>query len=106
MEQISDAYICIRYSRSGLLLSRFAFSQGIEFGPGGVRIEPPPYYQGRSASGGQRREWRRACSQGELGEEGQDNCRDIDKSAAKAFAATRFLSTHEGGGTYGVRRLL
>jgi hypothetical protein len=27
-----------------------AFSQGIEFGPGGVRIEPP-YYQGRSVSG-------------------------------------------------------
>ena len=32
-----------------------AFSQGIEFGPGGVRIEPPyyhGYYQGWSASGG------------------------------------------------------
>ena len=30
-----------------------AFSQGIEFGPGGVRIEPPyhGYYQGRSPPG-------------------------------------------------------
>jgi len=56
-----------------------AFSQGIEFGPGGVRIEPPyyhGYYQGRSASGGQCRELRRAClHKGELGEEGQGNCR-------------------------------
>jgi hypothetical protein len=56
-----------------------AFSQGIEFGPGGVRIEPPyyhGYYQGRSASGGQCRELRRAClHKEELGEEGQGNCR-------------------------------
>lgn len=52
-----------------------AFSQGIEFGPGGVRIEPP-YYQGRSISGGQCRELRRAClHKEELGEEGQGNCR-------------------------------
>ena len=56
-----------------------AFSQGIEFGPGGVRIESPyyhGYYQGRSASGSQCRELRRAClHKGELGEEGQGNCR-------------------------------
>ena len=76
-----------------------AFSQGIEFGPGGVRIEPP-YYQGRSASGVQCRELRRAClHKGELGEEGQGNCRRYLKSAAKAFAAICFSSTHEGGGT-------
>ena len=53
-----------------------AFSQGIEFGPGGVRIEEPPYNQGRSISGGQCRELRRAClHKEELGEEGQGNCR-------------------------------
>ena len=53
-----------------------AFSQGIEFGPGGVRIEPPPYYQGRSVSGGQCRELRRAClHKEELGKEGQGKCR-------------------------------
>jgi hypothetical protein len=52
-----------------------AFSQGIEFGPGGVRVDP--YYHGRSAyDGGQCRELRRAClHKEELGEEGQGNCR-------------------------------
>jgi hypothetical protein len=45
-----------------------AFSQGIEFGPGGVRTEPPyyhGYYQGRSASGegqGNCRRYRQICS--------------------------------------------
>jgi hypothetical protein len=55
-----------------------AFSQGIEFGPGGVRIEPPYYhgYHGRSAYSGQCRELRQAClHKEELGEEGQGNCR-------------------------------
>jgi len=54
-----------------------AFSQGIEFGPGGVRIEEPPYNQGRSISGGQCRETAESLGlhKEELGEEGQGNCR-------------------------------
>jgi hypothetical protein len=54
-----------------------AFSQGIEFGPGGVRIEPGyhRYYHGRSAYGGECRELRQACiHKEELGEVGQGNC--------------------------------
>jgi hypothetical protein len=58
-----------------------AFSQGIEFGPGGVRIEPGyhgyyhRYYRGRSAYGGECRELRQACiHKEELGEVGQGNC--------------------------------
>jgi hypothetical protein len=55
-----------------------AFSQGIEFGPGGVRIDPGyrGYYQGRSAYRGECRELRQACiHKEELGEQGQGNCR-------------------------------
>ncbi len=56
-----------------------AFSQGVEFGPGGVRIEPghrAPYYHGRYVSRGECRELRRACLyKEELGEEGRGNCR-------------------------------
>ena len=54
-----------------------AFSQGIEFGPGGVQIEPGHhgYYHGRSAYGGECRELRQACiHKEELGEQGQGNC--------------------------------
>jgi hypothetical protein len=58
------------------------FSQGIEFGPGGVRIEPGYHghryhdrYYGRSAYGGECRELRQAClHKEELGEEGLGNC--------------------------------
>ena len=55
-EEIPNAHICIRHSRPAALFAfpASAFSQGIEFGPGGVRIEP--HYQGRSASGSQCRE--------------------------------------------------
>jgi hypothetical protein len=58
-----------------------AFSQGVEFGPGGIRIDPgyPGYYHGRSVyrrGGGECRELRQAClHKEELGEEGQGNCR-------------------------------
>jgi hypothetical protein len=57
-----------------------AFSQGVEFGPGGIRINPGyhDYYHGRSAyrRGGECRELRLAClRKEELGEEGQGNCR-------------------------------
>jgi hypothetical protein len=54
-----------------------AFSQGIEFGPGGIRVEPG--YHGRSTYRGDRgecRELRSACIHKEdLGEEGLGNCR-------------------------------
>jgi hypothetical protein len=56
-----------------------AFSQGVVFGPGGVRIEPGyhhGYYQGRSAYRGECRELRLACiHKEELGEQGLGNCR-------------------------------
>ena len=58
-----------------------AFSQSVEFGPGGVQIEPGYGYDhgyhyghryGRTASRGQCRELRLAClHKEELGEEGQ-----------------------------------
>jgi hypothetical protein len=52
-----------------------AFSQGVEFGPGGVRIEPGEHYHGRHAHGGECRELRQAClHKEELGEEGLGNC--------------------------------
>jgi hypothetical protein len=58
-----------------------AFSQGVEFGPGGIRIDPGyhGYYHGRSVyrrGGGECRELRLACThKEELGEQGQGNCR-------------------------------
>jgi hypothetical protein len=54
-----------------------AFSQEIELGPGGVRVQPFPHYQGRSVWRGRRcEELRRACVyKEELGEQGQGNCR-------------------------------
>jgi len=61
-----------------------AFSQGIEFGPGGVRIVEPPYNQGRSISGGQCRELRRAClHKEEQAKKAKAIAADIVKSAAK-----------------------
>jgi hypothetical protein len=55
-----------------------AFPQDVEFGPGGIRIEPGyhGYYHGRSAYRGECRELRLACiHKEELGEQGQGNCR-------------------------------
>jgi hypothetical protein len=55
-----------------------AFSQEIELGPGGVRVEPFSHYQGRSVWRGRGRceELRQAClHKEELGEQGQGNCR-------------------------------
>lgn len=53
------------------------FSQGIEFGPGGVRVDPGFHrnYPRRYGYGGDCRELRRACLyKEELGEVGQGNC--------------------------------
>lgn len=51
------------------------FSQGVEFGPGGVRIESGQHRQGRSVSPNCG-ELRRAClHKEELGEQGEGNCR-------------------------------
>jgi hypothetical protein len=65
-----------------------AFSQAVEFGPGGVRVYPYQYpyedpYQYRyrrhyeyGADRGECRELRQAClHKEELGEQGQGNCR-------------------------------
>ena len=61
-----------------------ALSQGIEFGPGGVRVNPGYHrhygedrrYEGRSGYRGECRELRRAClNKEEMGEQGQGNCR-------------------------------
>ena len=50
-----------------------AFSQGVEFGPGGVRIER--HHHGYAADRGECRELRAAClHKGELGERGRGNC--------------------------------
>ena len=55
-----------------------AFSQGIEFGPGGVRIEPQ--HHGRSAYRSDCPELRKAClNKEELGETGEGNCRRYRK---------------------------
>jgi len=48
-----------------------AFSQDVEIGPGGVRVEPFPHYEGRSVWRGRCEELRRAClNKEELGEQG------------------------------------
>jgi hypothetical protein len=57
-----------------------AFSQNVEFGPGGIRIDPGyhGYYHGRSVyrRGGECKELRLACiHKEELGEQGRGNCR-------------------------------
>ena len=51
-----------------------AFSQEVEFGPGGIRIEPHHYrHHGYAADC---RELRQAClHKQELGEQGEGNCR-------------------------------
>jgi hypothetical protein len=55
-------------------LPNSAFSQQIEVGPGGVRVEPG--YHGRSVYRGECRELRQACMhKEELGEQGMGNCR-------------------------------
>ena len=52
-----------------------AFSQDVEIGPGGVRVEPFPHYQGRSAWRGRCEDLRRACMhKEELGEQSRGNC--------------------------------
>ena len=49
-----------------------AFSQAVEFGPGGVRIHPYHHHEGYGADC---RELRQAClHKGELGEQGRGNC--------------------------------
>ena len=51
-----------------------AFSQAVEVGPRGVEVER--LHHGRSAAHADCRELRRACLQnGQLGEQGQDNCK-------------------------------
>jgi len=54
-----------------------AWSQGVEVGPGGIRVHPGydhPYH-GRSVGRWNCHELRRAClNKEELGEEGQGNC--------------------------------
>jgi hypothetical protein len=70
-------------------LATSAFSQGVEFGPGGIRIDPGyhgdhgdhRYYHRRSAYQGECRELRWACiHKEELGEEGLGNCRRYRES--------------------------
>jgi hypothetical protein len=67
-------------------LATSASSQGVEFGPGGIRINPgyPGYHRGyhrRSAYRGECRELRWACvHKEELGEEGRGNCRRYRES--------------------------
>ena len=56
------------------VLPTSAFSQGIELGPGGIRVHPG-YHEERYASGSECRELRQAClHREELGEQGRGNC--------------------------------
>jgi hypothetical protein len=59
------------------VLPTSAFSQGVEFGPGGIRINPGYHHRYHHVRrGGECRELRQACiHKEELGEEGQGNCR-------------------------------
>jgi hypothetical protein len=69
------AYVLAFVTVAALFLSAPpVFAQGVEIGPGGVRVEP--YYHGRSVWRGRCDELRRACLyKEELGEQGQGNCR-------------------------------
>jgi len=66
-------YVLAIVSAALFALSTSAFSQAVEFGPGGVRINPYHHHRGYGADC---RELRQAClHKEELGEEGQGNCR-------------------------------
>jgi hypothetical protein len=69
-------YVLAIVSAALLALSSSAFSQDVEFGPGGVRIEPYRHHHGYAADRGECRELRAACMhKEELGEQGRGNCR-------------------------------
>ena len=66
-------YILAMVSASVFALPTSALSQAVEFGADGVRIYP---YHRHYEYRGECRELRQAClNKGELGEQGQGNCR-------------------------------
>jgi hypothetical protein len=66
-------YILAAATAALFALPLSAFSQEVEFGPGGVRIH---HHHGYAADRGECRELRAACMhKGELGEQGRGNCR-------------------------------
>jgi hypothetical protein len=67
-------YVLAMVSAALIALPISAFSQAVEFGPGGVRINP--YHRHHGYGAGECRELRQAClHKEELGEQGQGNCR-------------------------------
>ena len=69
-------YVLAMVSAALFALPTSAFSQAVEFGPGGVRIHPYHRHGGYGADRGECRELRLAClHKEELGEQGQGNCR-------------------------------
>jgi hypothetical protein len=67
------AYVLAIVGAALFALPTSAFSQAVEFGPGGVRIHP---YHHHGGYGADCRELRQAClHKDELGEQGQGNCR-------------------------------
>jgi hypothetical protein len=68
-------YVLVIVSAALFALPTSAFSQAVEFGPGGVRINPY-HHRGYGADRGECRELRQAClHKEELGEQGLGNCR-------------------------------
>ena len=64
----------------------YAAAQNVEIGPGGVRVNPGNhrYYEGRSAYNSRCRELRQAClHKGELGEQGEGNCRHYRETCGR-----------------------
>ena len=75
-EEIMRTYILAAATAALFALPVSALSQAVEFGPGGVRVEPYRHHHGYAASRGECRELRAACMhKGELGEQGMGNCR-------------------------------
>jgi hypothetical protein len=68
-------YVLAIISAALFALPTSAFSQAVEFGPGGVRIHSY-HHHGYGADRGECRELRQAClHKEELGEQGMGNCR-------------------------------
>jgi hypothetical protein len=66
------AYVLAIVGAALFALPTSAFSQAVEFGPGGVRIHPYHHH----GYGADCRELRQAClHKEEVGEQGQGNCR-------------------------------
>ena len=70
-QSVRQVAFAVAAATSIMLFPISAFSQSVQIGPGGVRID-----DGRGRGGGQCEELRRACeNKNALGEQGEGNCR-------------------------------